>query len=137
VEDETAQVFLLRWHWPEERFTDRCLVTLSPEEPTARDDPDTMATLTTMIVEREPYMANGEHLRLPVQPDWLGAHVAVWALVDLGFEVLQGPPVALGRIRVPSKWGLASWSVFAGRGAEAAPEQGDKNGAAKWGQAGP
>ncbi len=134
VEDESAQVFLLRWHWPEERFIDRCLLTLSPEEPTAGDDPDTMATFETAIVERDRYAADGDRMRLPIQPEWIGAHVAVWALVDLGFEVLQGPPVALGRIRVPSKWGLASWSVFAGRGTDATPGQGEKNGTARGGQ---
>ncbi len=127
VEDETAQVFLLRWHWPDERFMDRCLLTLSLEEPAAGDDPDTMATFETAIVERNQYVADGDHVRLYIQPEWMGAHVAVWALVDLGFEVLQGPPVPVGRIRVPSKWSLASWSVFAGRGTET-PGNKERNG---------
>ncbi len=130
AEDEAAQAFLIRWHWPEGRFLDRCLLTLSPEEPAPDDDPDTMATFETVIVERERYAAGGDRLRLLVQPEWIGAHVAVWALVDLGFEVLQGPPVGLGRIKPPSKWGMASWSVFAGRGAEAPPGQSEGGDAA-------
>ncbi len=131
AEDETAQAFLIRWHWPHERFVDRCLLTLSPEEPAAGDDPDTMATFEAVIVERDRYAADGDRLRLPIQSDWMGAHVAVWALVDLGFEVLQGPPVALGRLKIPSKWGLANWSVFAGRGAEIPQEQTDEGDTAR------
>ncbi len=127
AEDEAAQVFWLRWHWPEERFIDRCLLSLSPKEPVNTDDPDAIATFHTAVIERAQYSADGGRVRLPVQPEWMGAHVAVWALVDLGFEVLQGPPVTLGRIRVPSKWGLASWSVFAGRGTEAAQRPGETN----------
>ncbi len=125
IEDESAQVFLLRWHWPHDRFLDRCLLTLSPDEPAAGDDPDTMATFEMVIVERDRYAADGR-LRLPVQPEWLGAHVAVWALVDVGFEVLQGPPVGLGRLKTPSKWGIAGWSVFAGRGNEVTQGQEQK-----------
>ena len=125
AENESADVFLLRWHWPDERFIERCLVTLSPEEPGADDDPDTMATYQTEIVDRSQYAAEGDRLRLAVEPDWIGAHAAVWALVDLGFEVLQGPPVVIGRLKAPSKWNLSSWSIFAGREAESVDKQGE------------
>ncbi|MDY0165395.1 MAG: hypothetical protein RBS80_02570 [Thermoguttaceae bacterium] len=131
AEDQTARAFLLRWNWPDSRFIDRCLLTLSPGEPAAGDDPDTMATFHTAIVERDRYAADGDRVRLPVQAEWLGAHVAVWALIDLGFEVIQGPPISIGRLRMTSKWGLGKWSIFAGRGSETAQSQGQEQGEKK------
>ena len=109
AEDDQVGRFRFRWHWPEPRMLDRCLITLSPEEPAEDDDPDTMATFETAIVERAGYEQQDGQFRMTADPEWIGAHVAVWGLVDLGFETLRSPPVSLGRLKAASRWKRLAW----------------------------
>ncbi len=37
-----------------------------------------------------------------IESDWVGCYVAVWAMVDAGFQTFASVPLVLGRIEVPA-----------------------------------
>jgi len=109
AEDDQAGRFRMRWHWPDPRYSTRCLLTISPDEPGEGDQPDAIGAYETTVIERAGYEKHGNQFRMSVQPEWIGAHVAVWSLIDVGGEAIRGRPVTLGRLKAASRWKVLSW----------------------------
>ena len=100
----------LKWTWPAVRFTDTCVVGVCREKPKAANRPDDDVVLYRREWDRQRYEANSDGVRLKVEPDWQGAHVVVWAVVDLGFQVFHSQPLDLGQI-APAKE-KEKWAIF-------------------------
>ena len=101
--------YRLKWNWPEERFSDRCRVAVCAEPPKPFDPPDEIEKLYDAVVTREQWEANEDHHAVAAEPEWMGGHVVVWAVVDLGFMAFHSEPLVLGRLEPPSqrkRWGL-------------------------------
>lgn len=86
------------WHWPEPRFTDQCLVVVCRNKPRPGDDPRRLAAWVRLPVDRKSYEEGGGSRLLHVDETWQGAYVAVWAMVDVGFETFASEPLILGRL---------------------------------------
>lgn len=113
----------VRFVWPEARFSDQCVLTICAQQPGPEAVPEETALLHRVCVDRQSWESGGNAWLLHTEPDWAGAYVVVWAVVDLGFRTFYSLPLVLGRLGDRSRWkwkGLRS--IFAGR-AEHLPAQ--------------
>jgi hypothetical protein len=90
------------WQWPEPRYSDQCVVTLCRNLPHRGDDPRHLTALIRLPVDRKSFEEGGGNRTLHVEPDWLGCYVAVWAMIDAGFNIFASEPLVLGRIETPA-----------------------------------
>ncbi|HVX10963.1 MAG TPA: hypothetical protein VHC22_07280 [Pirellulales bacterium] len=94
--------FRVCWQWPEPRYSDQCILTLCRSLPRVGDDPRQFAALIRLPVDRKSFEEGGGSRILHIESDWMGCYVAVWAMVDAGFQTFAGGPLILGRIEVPA-----------------------------------
>lgn len=116
--DRAAGAYRLRWTWPASRFTDDCVVGVTLDKPRGDSQPDDLRLAHRLAVDRASWISGGESRLLRAKPEWDGAWVVVWALVDMGFRALPSEPLVLGRIEAPkSPWGrgLGRLSPFSTR----------------------
>jgi len=105
---EEKRLFRVRWTWPSPRFADRCRLALTEKRPGAADDPEDVAADVQLDVDRATWQREGGACALPVEPAWLGRHVVVWAVIDLGFQQFHSPPLVVGKLEARSRW----WKGF-------------------------
>jgi hypothetical protein len=96
--------FRAAWKWPDARFSEQCILAVCPCEPALGDDPQTLAAHWRESVTAEQWTIDGSGRVIPADKSWEGASVAVWAVVDLGFQKLFSPPLILGQIESRSRW---------------------------------
>ncbi len=97
------------WKWPETRFSEQCLLAVCPVEPKAGDDPEQIAAHWRETASAAQWAADGPGRLVPVEKGWEGSSVAVWAVVDLGFQKLFSPPLILGQIPGLLDSGRSRW----------------------------
>lgn len=100
-----GQVLVARWRWPLPRFTDQCLLGILRNPPRKTDDPRTMPMVEQTIVTRKSYESASGSRRIHPLPEWEGCYVAVWAIIETGFETFHSEPLTLGRISSQSPSG--------------------------------
>ncbi|MHC4179777.1 MAG: hypothetical protein ACYSWU_19890, partial [Planctomycetota bacterium] len=113
--------------WPPERFSDQCVLAISAQLPGPESVPDNTALLHRVPVDRQSWEAGGGSWIVHAEPDWAGAYVVVWAVVDLGFRTFYSLPLVLGRLGERTGWrwkGLRA--IFAGRGQRFRSEEEEK-----------
>jgi hypothetical protein len=91
-------VLVARWRWPLPRFTDQCLLGILRSPPRKTDDPRTLPMVEQTIVTRKQYESASGCRRIHPLPEWDGCYVAVWAVIESGFETFHSEPLTLGRI---------------------------------------
>jgi hypothetical protein len=96
--NKSEGAYRLRWTWPQQRFSGRCLLAVCCEAPGPEDDPRDLAVLHRAAMDRASWEAGGGSRVLHVQPDWAGGYVVVWAEIDLGFCLLYSQPLVLGQL---------------------------------------
>jgi hypothetical protein len=108
--DEPEGHLRAAWKWPEARFAEECLLAVCPTEPTAGDDPQQLAAHWREPVNTAQWTAEESGRLIPLEKSWEGSSVAVWAVIDLGFQKLFSPPLILGQIPVTSgEQGRSRW----------------------------
>lgn len=90
-----------KWLWPERRISEQCYLTISRQLPKFGDDPSKMRVEFCDPITREQYQGASGSRDLHVKPTWAGCHVAVWAILDLGFGKFASEPLILGRLSAP------------------------------------
>lgn len=98
-ESDKANKFRVQWEWPARRITDHCLVGVCQGMPDAQTDPNKIA-IYRLQVDRQRLEGVGG-VSLMAKPDWQARRanvVAVWAVIDLGFNTLYSEPLILGRM---------------------------------------
>ena len=90
--------YRVRWTWPQQRFTNECVLAVCAEPPGPDDDPRQLPALFRMPLDRQNWESGGGSRVIHVKPEWGGSVVAVWAVVDLGFRLLFSQPLTLGRL---------------------------------------
>ena len=113
VSDEHYRV---RWKWPDGRFTDRCRLVVAPKLPRPNSNLDNLENHVAFTIERSVWEAGDGYRDLPVEKEWVGCHVLVWAVVDIGFQTFNTEPLEIGVLEAveeeedePKKKG---WSFF-------------------------
>ncbi len=99
---------VLRWAWPPPRVSHRCRVAVCKHPPRPQAAPDDVETWYAATIDAEFWDPQAGHLT-PLDPQWEGSHVYVWAEVDLGFQLFFSSPCELGQISAMPKhrrWGL-------------------------------
>ena len=86
------------WKWPEARLSEECILAVCATEPKAGDDPQQLAAHWREYVTAAQWTMDGPGRLIPVEKEWEGSSVAVWAVIDLGFQKLFSPPLILGQI---------------------------------------
>ncbi|HEV3006014.1 MAG TPA: hypothetical protein VGX78_16215 [Pirellulales bacterium] len=89
------------WQWPEPRFTEQCVVAVCPAKPRPGDDPRKLAVYLRLPIDRKSYEEGGGSRLFHAEDAWLGGYVAIWAMIDTGFEVFASEPLILGRLEAP------------------------------------
>ncbi len=92
------------WKWPEARLSEQCILAVCGTEPKAADNPEQLAAHWREYVTAAQWATDGAGRLIPVEKSWEGSSVAVWAVVDLGFQKLFSPPLILGQIESRSRW---------------------------------
>ncbi len=93
----------LRWSWPVSAMTNRCQLTVSRDHPQRNTIPDDLDLLHSMMFERGTTDAGTPAAEFEVPPEWDGAEVFVWAVVDLGFQTFYSEPLGLGQLHLPDQ----------------------------------
>jgi hypothetical protein len=99
----SSEAYRVCWQWPEPRYCEQCILAVCRQAPRRGDDPRKLATLIRMPVDRKSYEEGGGSRRIHIDPAWLGGYVAVWAMIDAGFEVFASEPLVLGRLEAAAK----------------------------------
>jgi hypothetical protein len=86
------------WQWPEPRFTEQCIVAVCPSKPGPGDDPRKLHVYLRLPIDRKSYEEGGGSRLFHADESWLGSYVAIWAMIDIGFEVFASEPLILGKL---------------------------------------
>jgi len=121
--EEPAGSYRVRWTWPQPRFAEQCLLAVCPNEPAAQEDIGAVPAHFRLTIDRETWESGGGSRVIETEPDWGGAYVVVWAVVDLGFQVFYSRPLVLGRLAQRRRWPWQKWHLFASRRTAASPEK--------------
>ena len=102
-------LYRARWTWPQQRFSEQCILAICPDEPGAGGDPSGVSVYHRLAIDRASWEAGGGDRQFRILPDWIGGWVVVWALVDLGFHRFASPPLVLGRLGEAFGAGAGRW----------------------------
>jgi hypothetical protein len=102
--EETEGHFRAAWKWPEARLSEQCILAVCGTEPKPGDDPEQIAAHWRESITAEQWAVDGSARLIPAEKGWEGASVAVWAVVDLGYQKFFSPPLILGQIESRSRW---------------------------------
>jgi hypothetical protein len=110
--------FRVRWTWPQQRFTEECILAVCETEPQMGEDPREVAAGFREPIDRSNWEGGGGSRVIHAESAWLGHSVTVWAVVDLGFRLLFSHPLVLGTLGQPRRktgqpWKL--WTLFRSR----------------------
>ncbi len=107
-EPGSTTAYRVCWQWPEPRFSEQCLLAVCRHHPAPGDDPRRSETLVRIPVDRRSYEEGGGSRLLHVEDGWQGSYLAVWAMVDVGFQTFVSDPLVLGRLEEasakPTRW---------------------------------
>ena len=95
---EKADSYRVRWTWPQQRFTNECVLAVCAEPPGPDDDPRQLPALFRMPLDRQNWESGGGSRVIHVKREWGGSVVVVWAVLDLGFRLLFSQPLTLGQL---------------------------------------
>ena len=113
--DRAEGTYGVRWTWPQQRFSQQCILAICPEAPGPGDEPGGFSVYYRVPIDCASWEAGGGSRLIHVLPEWADGYVAVWAMVDLGFEVFPSHPLVLGHLREAadgSPPGWRGWSWF-------------------------
>lgn len=89
---------VLRWQWPDPRFTDECRVLICRHRPTKSTTPDTANATLKIPKTRELYQSGGGYLAQQLDLAAKGCYAVIWARIDLGSQSFWSEPLVLGRV---------------------------------------
>lgn len=130
VRDEREPgVYRACWTWPQQRFSDECLLAICSEPPGVGPDPRNLSVLHRISMDRTSWESGGGTRSIHVVPEWQGSYVVVWATIDVGFRTYCSHPLVLGQIEDISNRqadNVRGWHVFFRRGRRASPAAQDE-----------
>jgi len=102
--EETEGHLRATWKWPEARLSEECILAVCADKPCVGDDPEQLAAHWREHVAATQWVPGGSGRLIAAERSWEGAWVAVWAVLDLGFQRLCSPPLVLGQIESRLRW---------------------------------
>lgn len=98
----------LGWTWPPPQICHRCRLAICKSPPRPQATPEDVEAWYSVAIEADQWNPDAGH-QVPLDPQWEGCRVYVWAEVDLGFQLFFSSPFELGQIKPVTKhrrWGL-------------------------------
>jgi len=105
----------LVWTWPPRRICQRCRLAICKSPPRPQATPEDVEAWYAVTLEADQWDPDVGH-QVPLDPQWEGSRVVVWAEVDLGFQLFFSSPFELGQIKPAAK--QRRWGLFRGWRAE-------------------
>lgn len=105
--DEQGNLKLV-WTWPDPRFSHRCRLAICKSPPRPQATPDDVDAWYSTALDAAQWDPEAGH-QVPLDPQWEGSRIFIWAEVDLGFQLFFSSPLELGQIKPAPKqrrWGL-------------------------------
>ena len=96
------------WTWPPPQISQRCRLAICKSPPRPQATPDDVDAWYSVALDAAQWNPEAGH-QVPLDPQWEGSRVYVWAEVDLGFQLFFSSPFELGQIKPAPKqrrWGL-------------------------------
>lgn len=112
--DEQGNLKLV-WTWPPLRFSHRCRLAICKTVPRPQATPDDVDAWYSAALEADQWNPDAGH-QVPLDPQWEGSRVYVWAEVDLGVQLFFSSPLELGQLKPVAK--QRRWGLFRGWRAE-------------------
>lgn len=103
------------WTWPPPRIAQRCRLAICKSPPRPQATPEDVDAWYSVALEAGQWNPEAGH-QVPLDPQWEGSRVYVWAEVDLGFQLFFSSPFELGQIKPAPK--QRRWGLFRGWRAE-------------------
>ncbi len=111
----------IRWIWPPSRITDECRLVISKTRPGPHALPEDIPALYSATIARKRWDEQSSHV-VPLDSEWEGGRVFVWAVIELGFQTFFSEPFEVGVIQ-PTEARPRRWGLFRGwRSGKAVPE---------------
>jgi len=113
--DPAEGIYSVRWTWPQQRFSQQCILAICPEAPGPGDEPGGVSVYYRLPIDCASWEAGGGSRVIHVLPEWASGWVAVWAMVDIGFAVFPSHPLVLGCLRETAErrsTGWRGWGLF-------------------------
>lgn len=115
IDPETAvlrdeQQLRLRWTWPPATITHRCHLVITDQRPSQHALPEDLPALYSASISRDEWDESTGHV-IPVDPQWEGSRIFVWATVELGFQTFYSEPFEIGTIQ-PLETKTRRWGLF-------------------------
>jgi len=99
----------IRWTWPPATVSNECRLVISTARPGPHALPEDLPALHSATVLRPQWDEQTGYV-VPSDPQWDGARVFVWAVVEVGFQTFFSEPFEVGAIEAvaakPRRWGL-------------------------------
>jgi ribosomal protein S20 len=105
----------LVWTWPPPRICRRCRLAICKVPPRPQATPEDVEAWYAVALDADQWDPQAGH-QVPLDPEWEGSSVYVWAEVDLGFQLFFSSPFELGQIKPVVK--QRRWGLFRGWRAE-------------------
>jgi hypothetical protein len=96
--------------WPDRRFSEQFILAICTDLPSPKAFPEETQALHRVTIDRES-CEDGKYRLVNEDPEWIGAYVVVWAVVDLGFRTFYGFPLVLGRVPPLSDPRIRSYEI--------------------------
>ena len=85
------------WTWPPPQVSNECRLAIVKKRPAALAQPDDVQAEHAAVIRRQDWNPEAGYV-VPANPEWDGAWVYVWVVVDLGYQLFFSPPFEVGQL---------------------------------------
>jgi len=103
------------WTWPPPQLSQRCRLAICKSPPRPQATPEDVDAWYSATLDAAQWNPEAGH-QVPLDPQWEGSRIFVWAEVDLGFQLFFSSPFEVGQIKTAPK--QRRWGLFRGWRAE-------------------
>jgi hypothetical protein len=112
--DEQGNLHIV-WTWPPPNVSHECRLAITKKRPAPHVQPGDVQAEHAAVLRRQDWNEDSGY-QVPLNPEWEGAFVFVWVVVNLDYQVFYSQPFEVGQIKplvaAKRRWGLfRSWKT--------------------------
>jgi hypothetical protein len=109
-EEEAENHWRVKWQVPDPKFETRTELRVCSKMPKSHTIPDDVKAVHSMTFDDANRVPSEDGYLLAVEPEWDGHWIAVWAVIDLGFQTFHSPTLVIGQLQLGEK--KRGWKLF-------------------------
>lgn len=109
-EEDAENHWRVRWQVPDPKFETRTELRVCSKKPKSNTIPDDVKAVHSMTFDDANRVPSEDGYLLTVEPEWEGHWIAVWAVIDLGFQTFHSPTLLIGQLQLGEK--KRGWKLF-------------------------